>query len=71
LPRAGTAIGTGFGTMNAFLASDFDNDRRTDLLTRRTSTGELLLFANNGNPRAPFTGAGTVIGTGWNDLLLG
>ncbi|NRQ33701.1 S8 family serine peptidase [Nonomuraea sp. NN258] len=70
LRRAGTRVGTG-ASLNALLARDFNNDGRTDLVTRRTSTGELLLFANTGRRADPFIGHGTVIGTGWDDMFLG
>ncbi|WP_199565823.1 S8 family serine peptidase [Spongiactinospora rosea] len=67
----GTVVGTGFNASNAFLSGDFTNDHKIDLITRKTSTGELLLFAHTGNPAAPFTGTGTVVGTGWNGMFLG
>ncbi|MFI0419317.1 S8 family serine peptidase [Spongiactinospora sp. 9N601] len=67
----GTVAGPRLNDMNALLSGDFDNDHKIDLLARKTSTGDLLLFAHTGNAATPFTGTGTRVGYGWNGLFLG
>ncbi|MFE9749280.1 FG-GAP-like repeat-containing protein [Saccharothrix saharensis] len=63
-----TVVGVGFGSVDTMNAADVTLDGRPDLIARRASSGELRLFAHNGNPGSPFygTGTGTVIGVGFD-----
>jgi FG-GAP-like repeat/Tachylectin len=59
----GEAIGSGWGSFTALLATEFSGDKRPDLLAR-TSDGLLLMYRGNG--RGGFvTGTGESLGGGW------
>jgi hypothetical protein len=59
-------VGTGWQGMNAiFGPGDFNGDRTADVLARRASSGELVLYPGNG------TGgwlSPVVVGTGWQSI---
>ena len=63
--RPSIAMGSGnFGIFNLLVsAGDLDGDRHPDVLARRASTGELLLYRGNGRGALV---SSRVIGTGWN-----
>lgn len=68
--RPGTPAGTGWGTFTSIVgAGDVNFDGKDDLLGQK-SNGELVLYLGSGDPALPFTGRGTVIGTGWKGDLL-
>jgi hypothetical protein len=68
--RPGTPAGTGWGIFASIAgAGDVNFDGKDDLLGQK-SNGELVLYLGSGNPSTPFTGRGTVIGTGWKGDLL-
>ena len=63
---AATKIGSGWGIfINVFSPGDFTGDRRSDLLAV-TAAGDLYLYRGNGI--GGFTGSGTKIGKGWQNL---
>lgn len=63
-PRS--AIGHGWQIMDRVLAgTDWNGDRRPDLIARRADTGELFLYSGNGT--GGFT-ARTRIGVGWKSM---
>ncbi|MFG2890460.1 FG-GAP-like repeat-containing protein [Streptomyces sp. NPDC048248] len=78
------SLGTGWNAYNVLTApGDLTGDGRTDLLARKASTGDLYLFANNGNGtlasgrkiRSAWTsyshivGVGDLNGDGFGDVL--
>jgi hypothetical protein len=65
---SGTVVGNGYGAMDSLSLADLTLDGRADLLTRVAGTGQLLLFAHTGNGSAPFTGAGSVVGTDFGQM---
>ena len=68
--RPGTPAGTGWGSFTSIVgAGDTNFDGKDDLLGQK-SNGELVLYLGSGNATTPFTGRGTVIGTGWKGDLL-
>ncbi|WP_280876215.1 FG-GAP repeat domain-containing protein [Streptomyces pseudovenezuelae] len=83
-PSSGhTSLGTGWNAYNVLTApGDLTGDGRTDLLARKTSTGDVYLFANNGAGKLKagvkirtwstykkIVGAGDLNGDGFGDVL--
>ncbi|MFJ2833023.1 FG-GAP-like repeat-containing protein [Streptomyces sp. NPDC087263] len=78
-----TSLGTGWNAYNVLTApGDLTGDGRTDLLARKTSTGDIYLFANNGAGKLKagvkirtwptykkIVGAGDLTGDGFGDVL--
>jgi hypothetical protein len=65
-PSPGVRIGSGWQVMNALdTVGDVSGDGAQDVVTRKASTGQLLLYPGNG--RGGF-GTAKVIGTGWNAM---
>jgi Fibronectin type III domain/FG-GAP-like repeat len=63
---AATKIGAGWGIfINVFSPGDFTGDRKSDLLAVK-GNGDLYLYRGNGI--GGFTGSGTQIGKGWQNL---
>ena len=63
-PGGGLAIGSGWGSFTALLATpDFSGDGKPDLLARR-SDGGLLMYRGDGDGGF-VTGTGELIGSGW------
>ncbi|GIH07568.1 hypothetical protein Rhe02_56350 [Rhizocola hellebori] len=64
----GTVVGSDFSQMDSINLADVNWDGRTDLVVRVASTGDLRVYYHTGNPAAPFTGTGTLIGTGYETM---
>jgi len=63
---AATKIGGGWGGfINVFSPGDFTGDRKSDILAVKAN-GDLYLYRGNG--MGGFTGSGTKIGVGWQNL---
>jgi hypothetical protein len=80
-----TSLGTGWNAYNVLTApGDLTGDGRTDLIARKASTGDILLFANDGHGKLKagvkiaskwtgykkVVGAGDLNGDGYGDLLV-
>jgi len=65
----GKQVGTSWGSFTSIVGGgDLNLDGKDDLLGQK-SNGDLLLYANTGNPAVPFT-KGKIIGTGFRGSLL-
>jgi hypothetical protein len=67
--NGGTSITSGWNIYSlVFSPGDFTGDGKSDVIARKTATGELLLYRGNGSGGFQST-TPTVIGTGWNSWV--